>query len=163
MNTVSIAIQEASWDVSSASPQAKLVRGIYRDAWLEGAEAQKVLPISYLYYVMKALKEEEISALLGLYFGGAADAVKRLDVDPRKLASLMLWLMDTLRLKISGADIVEDPETGEPQFIEVYVEDCGWDEWKILSRTVKEHLVGEGFDDIAGRVALVCRKALRRG
>ena len=88
------------------------------------------------------------------------DAIRKLGfLDLRKLASLIIWL--TKRgLQISRLGLVEEPETGQPQFIAVYIEGCGWDEWRRLSRQVKKQLVDEGLDDVAGRVALVCSQAL---
>jgi len=66
-----------------------------------------------------------------------------------------------LGYKVTNVSLVEDLETGELQFVSVYIDNCGWMEWKILSKFVKKRLVEEGFSDIAGRVALVYRKALQ--
>ena len=86
-------------------------------------------------------------------------------VDLGKFVSLLLWLVNVLRYKVTDVSLVEDLEAGELQFVSVHIDNCGWEEWKILSKFVKKRLVEEGFSDIAGRVALVCRKVLqtRRG
>ncbi len=123
-----------------------------------------MLTIRQLYDVFRVSREEDVLALLRPYIGAgkAVDAIRRLGLlDPVKLASLVVWLTDVLGLRVTSVELVEDLETGQPQFIGIYIDDCGWDEWKILSRTVKKQLVSEGFDDVAGRVALVCRQAFR--
>ena len=133
---------------------------------LRVGEESVVPTVRQLYSALKALKEEDVSNLLKKYIktSGEIDAVREL-LDLRRLASLILWLTGTLKLEVSGVDLVEDLETGQPMFLGVYIKGCGWDEWKVISRSVKERLVSEGFSDVAGRVALVCEEALttRRG
>jgi len=82
-------------------------------------------------------------------------------VDLWKFASLLLWLVDVLRYTVIDVSLAEDLETGGLQFVTVHIDNCGWEEWKKLSKFVKKRLVEEEFSDIAGRVALVCRKALQ--
>jgi len=113
-------------------------------------------------------REEDVLALLKQYIGTGevVDTIRRLGLlDLVRLVSLVMWLTDVLGLRVISVDLVEDLETGRPQFIGIYIDGCDWDEWKILSKTVKKQLVSEGFDDVAGRVALVCKQALmtRRG
>lgn len=126
---------------------------------------QRVIPIiRQLYDMMKILKEEDVVMILQRYTktSKVIDVIKKLKfLDLRKLTSIVTWLTSVLELKVSSIDLVEDLETGQPQFIGIHIEDCDWDEWKILSRTVKKQLINEGFDDIAGRVALVCKQALK--
>jgi len=112
---------------------------------------------------MLRMSKEDVLTMLKRYTetDEVIDAIKRLRfLDLGKLASLIIWLTNVLELRVTSINLVEDLETGQPQFIGIYIEDCGWDEWKILSRTVKKQLVSEGFDDVAGRVALVCKQAL---
>lgn len=125
---------------------------------------QVVLPTIRQLYGTLRVSEEEVVTLLKQYIetDEVIDAIRRLKfIDLGKLASLVIWLTSILGLRVTSIDLVEDLETGQPQFIGIYIEECGWDEWKILSKTVKKQLVSEGFDDVAGRVALVCKQALR--
>lgn len=124
-------------------------------------EQKLVLSIRQLYDVLK-VSREDVLAVLKRYTGAdeIVDAIKRLGfLDPVELASLIMWLTSVLELRVTSISLVEDLETRQPQFIEILIEDCGWDEWKILSRIVKKQLVSEGFNDVAGRVVLVCKQA----
>jgi hypothetical protein len=120
------------------------------------------LTVRQVYYRLRRM-DRRVAELLVERYAGSREAVKAIEasglLDLAKLASLIIWLAGPLSLRVDGLGLVVDVETGEPQFIAVYIGDCGWDEWKVISRTVKEHLVGEGFSDIAGRVALVCSRA----
>jgi len=123
-----------------------------------------MLAIHQLYDSVRKLGEKDVLAILKHYAKNSEviDVIERTEfLDLKRLASTVLWLTSSLELRVSGISLVEDLETGEPQFIEVYIDDCGWDEWKILSRAVKKQLISEGFDDVAGRVALVCKQALK--
>jgi len=125
---------------------------------------QKVTPtIRQLYEELKT-HEEYVLAMLKQYTGNeeVINAIKRSGfLDLEKLASLIIWLIDVQKHKVASIDLVEDLETGQPLFISIYIEECDWDTWRILSKTVKKQLVSEGFNDVAGRVALVCKQALR--
>jgi len=90
---------------------------------------------------------------------------KSVFTDLRKLASLLIWLSNIRGYKVVDISPVEDPESNETLFIGIYIGNCGWEEWRALSKLVKKQLIDEGFDDIARRVAIVCTKALqtRRG
>ena len=121
-----------------------------------------MLTIRQLYDMLR-MSKEDVLTMLKRYTetDEVIDAIKRLRfLDLGKLASLIIWLTNVLELRVTSINLVEDLETGQPQFIGIYIEDCGWGEWKILSRTVKKQLVSEGFDDVAERVALVCKQAL---
>jgi len=85
--------------------------------------------------------------------------------DLKRLASLLIWLSNIRGYKIVDVSPVEDPESNETLFIGIYIGNCGWEEWRVLSKLVKKQLVDEGFDDVARRVAIICTKALqtRRG
>lgn len=127
-------------------------------------EQSMMLTIRQLYSALKTLKEEDILIILKQYIktSKVINAIGKFEfLDLRKLTSIVVWLTSILKLRVSGIGLVEDLETGQPQFIGIYIEDCDWNEWKILSRTVKKQLISEGFDDVAGRVALVCKQAFR--
>ena len=124
---------------------------------------QRIVPSIRQLYSMLRESKEDVLAILRQYVetDEVINTVKKLKfLDLEKLASLIMWLTDVLNLKVTSINLVEDPETGRPQFIGIYIEDCGWDEWKLLSKTVKKQLVNEGFNDVAGQVALICRQAL---
>lgn len=149
------------------------VRNVFVDTTLENTtrlrinlRLQRMMPtIRQLYSMFRvSMSEENILAILKRYTetDEVIDVIGKLKIlDLRKLASLIIWLTYVLELKVTGIGLVENLETGQPQFIGIYIEDCDWDEWKILSKIVKKRLVNEGFDDIAGRVALICKQALR--
>jgi len=127
-------------------------------------EQRAVLTLRQSYNALRKLEEKDVITLLK-HFTKAEEVidyiVKHGFLDLRKLASLVVWLTNTLELKVSDISFAQDLETGELLFVEIYIEDCGWDEWKLLSRIVKKQLVSEGFDDVAGRVALVCWEGLK--
>jgi len=81
--------------------------------------------------------------------------------DLRRLASLLIWLSNMRGYKIVDISPVEDPESNKTLFIGIYIGNCGWEEWKALSKHVKKQLGDEGFDDVAQRVAIICTKALQ--
>lgn len=166
-----------SWDkmymLSSISPieLGIPVRNVFVDTTLENTarlhinlREQRVMPTIRQLYDMLRMSREAVLTILKQYIktDEVIDAIERLRfLDLEKLASLIIWLTNVLELKVTSIDLVEDLETGQPQFIGIYIEDCDWDEWKILSRTVKRQLVSEGFSDVAGRVAIVCKQALK--
>ncbi len=81
-------------------------------------------------------------------------------LDTGELAAFLFWLEKALGLRVLGLEVVEDPETGEFLFLGVRIGECGWDEWRALSRSVKRALREEGFEDMARKVVLVCEEAL---
>ena len=126
---------------------------------------QSIVPtIRQLYNALKVVKEEDILIILKRYTktNKVIDIIRELKfLDLRKLVAMVIWLTGILKLRVSSIGLVEDLETGQLQFIGIYIGDCDWDGWKIISRTVKKQLISEGFDDVAGRVALVCKQAFR--
>ena len=166
-----------SWDkmymLSSISPieLGIPVRNVFVDTTLENTarlhinlREQRVMPTIRQLYDMLRMSREAVLTILKQYIktDEVIDAIERLRfLDLEKLASQIIWLTNVLELKVTSIDLVEDLETGQPQFIGIYIEDCDWDEWKILSRTIKRQLVSEGFSDVAGRVAIVCKQALK--
>ena len=124
---------------------------------------QRIVPSIRQLYSMLGESKEDVLAILNQYVetNEVISTIKKLKfLDLGKLASLIIWLTNVLNLKVTSINLIEDLETGQPQFIGIYIEECGWDEWKLLSKTVKKRLVNEGFNDVAGRVALICRQAL---
>lgn len=166
-----------SWDkvymLSSISPieLGIPVRNVFADTTLENTarlyinlREQRVMPTIRQLYDMLRMSREAVLTILKQYIktDEVIDAIERLRfLDLEKLASLIIWLTNVLELKVTSINLVEDLETRQPQFIGIYIEDCDWDEWKILSRTIKRQLVSEGFSDVAGRVAIVCKQALK--
>ena len=129
---------------------------------------ESMLTIHGIYDMLRVFEGEKVLSVLREYLHlneESMSILKRIGelefVDLRKFASLLLWLVNVLRYKVTDVSLVEDLETGELQFVSVHIDNCGWKEWKTLSKFVKKRLVEEGFSDIAGRVALVCRKALQ--
>ena len=129
---------------------------------------KSMLAIHSIYDMLRVFREEEVFRVLRDYLHLDEESMSILKhigelefVDLRKFASLLVWLVNVLGYKVTGASLVEDLETGELQFVSIHIDNCGWEEWRIISKLVKKRLVEEGFGDIAGRVALVCRKALQ--
>jgi len=117
-----------------------------------------------LYKSLKELEMREVISLLEAYVESkdVLEYIARTEfLDIRKLAMLVVWINSSLNVNVSSIGIVDDPEMGETQFIAVYLNECGWEEWKVLSKTIKSQLVSEGFSDVAGRVAIVCSQALQ--
>jgi len=126
---------------------------------------ENMLTIHGIYDMLRVFRGEELFSILRKHLHlneESMSVLKRIGgfefVDLWKFASLLLWLVDVLRYTVIDVSLAEDLETGELQFVTVHIDNCGWEEWKKLSKFVKERLVEEGFSDIAGRVALVCRK-----
>ena len=77
-------------------------------------------------------------------------------VSVKELASLILWLKYVVELKVIDVSLFEDPP-----FIEIDIDECGWEEWGVIAKSVKRELVNEGLEDLAEKVALVCPRALK--
>jgi len=129
---------------------------------------ENILSIHYIYDMLRVFRREKVLFLLSKHLYLNEESMSILErigelefVDLRKFASLLLWLVNVLRYKVTDVSLVEDLETEELQFVSVHIDNCGWNEWKRLSKFVKKRLVEEGFSDIASRVALVCKKALQ--
>ena len=140
-------------------------RGMVKEA---ESMPKSMLAIHSIYDMLRVFREEEVFRVLRDYLHLDEESMSILKhigelefVDLRKFASLLVWLVNVLGYKVTGASLVEDLETGELQFVSIHIDNCGWEEWRIISKLVKKRLVEEGFGDIAGRVALVCRKALQ--
>lgn len=143
---------------------------VYRASRLEGdagkhlssSNLEGLLTLRNLYGSLKMLSRADIESPLIPYIraGEVVGTIQRL-LDIRGLAALVIWIKFTVGLRVSGIDVVEDLERGVPMFIALYLEDCGWEDWKILSRAVKRQLIEEGFEDIAGRVSIVCKQAFK--
>jgi len=145
---------------------------IYEDSSLKNTtrihfrsrEQRSFLTLRHLYRLLAALSKEDVLSLIEPYTKSreVVDAIDKLGfLDIKKLAALIVWITSTVGFRVFGISLVEDLETGRPQFIGVHLEDCGWEEWKDLSRIVKTQLISEGLEDVAGRVAIVCRQALK--
>jgi len=102
----------------------------------------------------RCLADLDRGSLLGLRLASGSASV-----DLRRLASLLLWLSCVLGCRVVDANPAVDPESNETLFIGVYIGNCGWEEWKALSKLAKKQLVDEGLDDVARRVAIVCAGA----
>ncbi len=129
---------------------------------------ENMLTIRGIYDMLWVLREETVLSLVRKYLRLSEESMSTLKrigelefIDLRKFTSLLLWLVNILRYKVTNVSLVENLETGELQFVSVHIDNCDWKEWKMLSKFVKRRLVEEGFNDIAGRVALVCKKALQ--
>jgi len=83
-------------------------------------------------------------------------------VDPKELCAVLSWLGDKYAKKYGNftLDIFLDPEEGF-QFIEICCPKGNWEEWKNLSKEVKEEMRNAGMQDIASKVAIVCLEALQ--
>ncbi|WP_232516039.1 hypothetical protein [Sulfuracidifex tepidarius] len=83
-------------------------------------------------------------------------------IDIKNLASLVLWLLNTFNwIRISSIDLAEDIESSQPLFVEIHLDNCGWDEWKEIARSTKDTLNREGIHDIASKVIIVCDQAIQ--
>ena len=135
-----------------------------------GSQQKDRVPVEAIYNALKILDKDYLLRLTKNYLSLAEEhvvALKSLSekgfIDLRKLVALLIWLVSASghNYKVVDLEIVVDPETKEPLFINVYIGNCGWDEWKWLSRSVKKCIVKEGFIDVAGKVVFVCKEALQ--
>jgi len=119
--------------------------------------------IRSIYNIVKDLRKNEIFAILNRYAN--EKLLKYIDeinfVNLKELTALMLWLKTYTEYNVKEIGIAEDIETNQPMFICIYIENCGWEEWKKVSKNIKKQLIDEGFDEIAERVALICMEALQ--
>jgi len=115
----------------------------------------KALSLSDLLYLLKeriGLSDDDISALKHI---GMIDFVNLW-----MLAALLLWMDGVKKYKVVGVSLAEDSEKGDPLFVSIYVDKCGWEEWEEMSKTTKRQLVDEDLANIAGRVAIICKNFL---
>ncbi|MEM1626936.1 MAG: hypothetical protein QXV69_06630 [Sulfolobaceae archaeon] len=103
--------------------------------------------------ILTSIDDTTAKRILGEYL--KVDDIKHL-VDVKKLAALILWLKYVVELKVDDISLFEDPP-----FIEIDIDECDWEEWDIIAKSVKRELLSEGLEDIAERVAIVCPRALR--
>ena len=125
----------------SVSWSSMSLREIYQE--VQGITAGEVLSLLEDY-----LDRETVIALRDSNF-----------VDLREFAAFFLWLVNVKGYKVNSVGLVYDPETEEPLFLAVYI-DCGEAEWRPMSISVKKHMVEQGFGELAGRVALICKGVL---
>ncbi|MCD6469438.1 hypothetical protein J7L29_01400 [Candidatus Bathyarchaeota archaeon] len=83
-------------------------------------------------------------------------------VDPKELCSVISWLEDKYVERYGNltVSIFFDPEEGF-QFLEFCFPKGNWEEWKNLSREIKEEMINADMQDIASKVAIVCLEALQ--
>lgn len=83
-------------------------------------------------------------------------------VDLRGLVSIVLWLINRFpEIDIASISVTEDVESSQPLFVEIRINNCDWEEWKYLAKHTKDTLNREGLGDIAGKVVLVCNRAMQ--
>jgi len=83
-------------------------------------------------------------------------------VDPKELCAVLSWLEDKYAKKHGNftLEIFMDPEEGF-HFIEVCCPKGSWEEWKKLSKEVKEEIRNADMQSIASKTAIVCLEALQ--
>lgn len=123
--------------------------------------AWKSMSLSEIYQEIQGLKVDDVLSLLNEYLD--RDTVTALGysnfVDLRKFTAFFLWLVNVKGYRVSDVGLVRDPETEEPLFLAVYV-NCGEAEWRSMSMSVKRYMAEQGFRDLAGKVALICKGVL---
>jgi hypothetical protein len=102
---------------------------------------ESMLTIHGIYDMLRVFREEKVLSVLREYLHLSEESMSMLKrigelefVDLRKFASLLLLLVNISRYKVTDVSLVEDLETGELQFVSVHIDNCGWKEWKILSK-----------------------------
>lgn len=103
--------------------------------------------------ILVSIDNAIVNNILGNYL--KVNEIKDL-IDVRKLTALLIWLKYVIGLKIIDVTIFKNPP-----FIEIDIDECGWEEWDIIARSVKSELINESLEDVAERVAIICPKALR--
>ena len=156
-----------SFQLGSITEQSKELRCpdiLFTPLSLNSESQWGLYSLSQLYNLLKRLNDIDIVNLLKNSVKSAEIIeyiAKTKFLDVKKLATLVLWIKNTLNINITGVGIVEDPRTQEIQFITIKFKDCDWESWKILSKCIKKQLIEEGFRDVARRVAIVCTQALK--
>jgi hypothetical protein len=92
------------------------------------------------------------------------EAVRELSslVDPFQLALLLLRL-EKWGYELEGFTLLRDPEFSEPLTVAVHIKGCGFEEWGATVRSVKQRLLEEGLEELAGKVTVVCIDAFKPG
>jgi len=86
------------------------------------------------------------------------------EVNPWKLAALLLWISDEDRFGIYGkpvVDVVIDVETSEFQFISIVLPSCEADTWDDIVKGIKDEMRRAGLTDMVSKVAIVCLQGLQ--
>ncbi len=58
-------------------------------------------------------------------------------------------------------NVVYNPDTSEPAFIEIIFPDGDWEKWRRVVKEVKGELRKAGLEDLAAKVAITCLRGLR--
>ncbi len=93
------------------------------------------------------------------------EAIRELSgfVDLNKLAAMLAWLKESLEgYELGGFTLLTDPESNEPLTVAIHIKGCGFEEWRPLVRSIKQKLLEEGFNDLAGKVTVVCIDVFRK-
>ncbi|BBG23207.1 hypothetical protein IC006_0491 [Sulfuracidifex tepidarius] len=131
---------------------------------ISSTELQTNITISNNIYtiILIGISEKDALELLKRY--ATDDCINEIKkfIDIKNLASLVLWLLNTFNwIRISSIDLAEDIESSQPLFVEIHLDNCGWDEWKEIARSTKDTLNREGIHDIASKVIIVCDQAIQ--
>jgi hypothetical protein len=93
------------------------------------------------------------------------EAVEELSsfVDLSQLAAMLAWLEESLEgYRLESFTLLKDPEFNEPLTVAVHIEGCGFEEWEVVEKSIKQKLLEEGFSDLAGKVTIVCIDVFRK-
>ena len=93
------------------------------------------------------------------------EAIKELSgfVDLSQLAALLAWLEESLEgYRLESFTLLVDPEFNEPLTVVIHIGGCGFEEWEVIVKSIKQKLLEEGFSDLAGKVTMVCVDVFRR-
>ena len=83
-------------------------------------------------------------------------------VDLGKLAELLAWLDQRYgEYRLKGFAMIKDAESGQPLTLAILFEDCGKNEWSKVAENAKNYLNTHGLKEVAGKVSIVCLKALK--
>jgi hypothetical protein len=90
------------------------------------------------------------------------EAVKELSgfVDLNQLA-FMLRRLEEWGYRLEGFTLLRDPEFSEPLTVAIHIKGCGFEEWEVIEKSIKQRLLEEGLSDLVGRVTIVCIDVFR--
>jgi hypothetical protein len=84
-------------------------------------------------------------------------------VDLSRLAAMLAWLEGSLEgYRLESFTLLIDPEFNEPLTVAIHIGGCDFEEWEIIVKSIKQKLLEEGFNDLAGKVTIVCIDVFRR-
>jgi hypothetical protein len=84
-------------------------------------------------------------------------------VDLGQLAAMLAWLEESLEgYRLESFTLLVDPEFNEPLTVAIHIGGCGFEEWEMIEKSIKQKLLEEGFSDLAGKVTIVCIDVFRR-